>query len=95
MKRKSAWLSFAACALMAAQPVKAADEKSAAVPGKVEALAPADFSKVQMVTFNNNNGVGFFDRSTGMLYIYDASLTKCVTIKKLKSLGEPAETIKQ
>jgi hypothetical protein len=29
------------------------------------------------------------------LYIYDASLTKCVTIKKLKALGEPAETIKQ
>ncbi|MGB8354317.1 MAG: hypothetical protein WCD79_10545, partial [Chthoniobacteraceae bacterium] len=86
---------FAACALMAAQPVKAAEEKSATTPGKVEALAPADFLKVQMVTFNNNNGVGFFDRATGMLYIYDASLTKCVTIKKLKSLGEPAETIKQ
>ena len=79
---------------MAAQPAKAADEKSETI-SKVQALSPADFSKVQVVVYPNNGGIGFFDRGTGTLYIYDVSLNKCVTIKKLKALGEPAETIKQ
>ena len=58
--------------------------------------APADFSNVQVVTFNNNSGIGFFDRSTGTLYIYDSSLTKCITIKsQLNIRRKPAqETIK-
>lgn len=91
MKRKSAWLSFAACALMAAHPAKAASEKTV---GAVSAGAhPIDFSKVEVMTLKDSNGIGFFDRRTGRLYIYDSSLSKCITIKQLNTLGEPARTI--
>ena len=93
MKRKSAWLSFAACALMAAHPAKAAQEKTAPV-AKAPAPQPADFSNVQVITFADNNSIGFFDRITGILYVYDSSLTKCVTVKKLVALGESAKVIK-
>lgn len=92
MKRKSAWLSFAACALVSAHPVKAAvAEKAAAVPASIQLLGITDFSKVQTVAVEG--GVGFFDSATGTMYTYDSSLTQCVSIKKLKNLGQPAETI--
>lgn len=98
MKRRSAFLTFAACALMAAQPAKAADEKPAQEQPKA-AVAPAlpatNFFDVQVVTFNDNNNVGFFNRRNGTLYIYDSSLAKCIAIKKFTTLGAPAETIKQ
>jgi len=77
---------------MAAHPAKAANEKTASV-AKAPAPQPVDFSKVQMVTLKDNSGVGFFDPETGTVYIYDASLSKCVAIKKLKALGEPTITI--
>jgi hypothetical protein len=93
MKRKSAWLSFAACALMATHPVKAASEKTTAATPMPKALATADFSRVEVMSLEGGNRIGFFDRGTGTLYIYNPTLTKCVGIKKLKDLGEPAESI--
>ncbi|MGB8355393.1 MAG: hypothetical protein WCD79_15960, partial [Chthoniobacteraceae bacterium] len=85
MKRKSAWLSFAACALMAAQLVKAADEKPSA-PQQSTVIAPvSDFSQVQMIVLDSYNGIGFFDRKTGTLYVYDYSLSKLILAKKLKT----------
>lgn len=92
MKRRSAFLTFAACALMAAHPAKAAGGKSA--PASRESLqlrGVTDFSKVQIVAMGG--GIGFFDSKTGTMYIYDPSLTRCVAIKKLNTLGEPAQDI--
>ena len=93
MKRKSAFLTFAACALMAAHaPAKAAAEKSApTLPASLKLPGVADFSTVQTVAVGE--GVGFFDTRTGTMYVYDPSLTQCIAIKKLKSLGAPAEIV--
>jgi hypothetical protein len=92
MKRRSAWLSFAACALISAHPAKAAAAKSpVAETSKVQPAV--DFSKVQMITLNDGKNVAFFDNATGMMYVYDPALTKCVAIKKLNTLGEPAQEI--
>jgi ABC-type amino acid transport substrate-binding protein len=92
MKRRSAFLTFAACALMSAHPAKAAAVKSpAAESPKIQQAV--DFSKVRMVTLNEGKSVAFFDNATGMIYIYDPALTKCIAIKKLNTLGEPAQDI--
>ena len=92
MKRKSVWLSFAACALMSAHPAKAAAVKlPAAETPKIQQTV--DFSKVQMATLNEGKSVAFFDNATGIMYIYDPALTRCIAIKKLNTLGEPAQDI--
>ena len=92
MKRRSVWLSFAACALISAHPARAAAAKSTVA--ETPRVQPAvDFSKVQMVTLNDGKSVAFFDNATGMMYVYDPALTKCVAIKKLNTLGEPAQEI--
>jgi len=84
MKRRSAWLSFAACALTAASPC--APRTAAAAP-----MAPApqqDLSKVEMMSLEN--GVtGFLDRSSGKLYLYDAALKECVGVRQIAKLGAP------
>ncbi len=93
MKRRSAWLTFAACALISAHPAKAVAEKAApALPGNLQLQGVTDFSKVQTVAVGE--GIGFFDSLSGTLYIYDSSLSKCVSVKKIKTLGAPAETLK-
>jgi hypothetical protein len=93
MKRKSAFLSFTACALMAAShPVKAAVAKSPAPP-VAKTAEQADFSKVEVVPLQGGAQVALFDRATGTFYIYDSSLTKCVGIRKLNTLGETAVSI--
>ncbi len=51
------------------------------------------FAQVQIVTYAS--GVtGFFDRSTGRLYLYDSNLRNCVAIRQVTALGEAAEVIK-
>jgi hypothetical protein len=37
---------------------------------------------------------GFYDRGTGMLYLYDTDLNKCVVIRKLEQLGEPLRKLR-
>ncbi len=94
MKRRSAFLTFAACALMAAHtPAKAAAEQkpAPALPGNLQSQDVTDFSKVQTVAVGE--GVGFFDAKTGTMYVYDSSLSRCIAIKKLQTLGAPAQTI--
>lgn len=77
---------------MGAHPAKAAAVKlPAAESPKVQ--QSVDFSKVQMVVLNEGKSVVFFDNSSGMMYIYDPALTKCIAIKKLNTLGEPAQDI--
>ena len=82
---------------MAAQPMKAAGEKSPSPspsPAKdamERFLLPRDFSTVQVVTFKDNTNLGFFDRKTGKLYIYNSDLTKCIAVRQLDVLGEPAK----
>jgi hypothetical protein len=95
MKRKSAWLSFAACALISAHPAKAAASSKLSVAETPKIQQTVDFSKVQMVTLDDGKSVAFFDNATGMMYVYDPALTKCIAIKKLNTLGAPAETIQQ
>ena len=98
MKRRSAFLTFAACALMAAHaPAKDKSPSPTASPSPTSSailklLAPHDFTNVQVITFKDNN-VGFFDRKTGKLYIYNADLSKCLAIKQLEVLGEPVKTV--
>lgn len=84
MKRRSAWLTAAACALTASMPARAAQQP-------VE--APADLSKVQIVTYSSGL-TGFFEPGTGKLYIYDSSLKNCVAIRQLTSLGKPLGSLK-
>ena len=47
-----------------------------------------DWSKLKIVTYSS--GVtGFFDPDTGKLYLYDANLERCLTLRQLTELGEP------
>ena len=88
MKRKSAWLSFTACALTAASvltPLRAEPPTGTA--------AKPDFSNVQVVAFSDGN-VGFFEKSTGTLYIYDSRLSACLSVRKITQLGENMEILK-
>lgn len=52
------------------------------------------FDKV--VPFVNNVGyVGFFDQGTGIVYMYDGNIEKCLLKAQLGKLGEPATALKQ
>ena len=86
MKRKSAWLSFAACALTATAPCRAAEEQRAKSP-----VLP-DFSGVQMVACENGL-TGFFEQQTGKLYVYDSALEQCVAIRQIAALGAPLQAL--
>jgi len=85
MKRKSAWLSFTACALTAASvpaSVRAAD-RTAAQP---------KLPDVQVVSYANGH-TGFYEKKTGTLYIYDSSRGQCVGVRKINRLGEAMQTL--
>ncbi|MBL8014261.1 MAG: hypothetical protein JNN05_10475 [Candidatus Omnitrophica bacterium] len=52
--------------------------------------AGRNFSGVSL--FNTPAGrLGFFEQSTGKIYLYDDNLTRCVFIGQLKELGQPIE----
>ena len=36
---------------------------------------------------------GFFDRNTGMMYVYDVNMDKCLFIRQLVKPGEPMRKI--
>lgn len=86
MKRKSAWLSFTACALTAASAphaVRAADRGCSTQP---------NLADVQVVSYANGH-TGFFEKKTGTLYIYDSALGQCVGVRKITQLGEALQTV--
>jgi len=86
MKRKSAWLSFAACALTATAPCRAAEERSA------KGTSPREFSGIQVVACENGL-TGFFEQQTGKLYLYDSALEKCVAVRQVAELGAPLQPL--
>ena len=80
MKRRSAWLSFAACALTAAAPCRASQP----------ARPPLSGPGVQVIAYANGQ-TGFFEKATGTLYLYDASLKNCVGVRRISRLGQPLD----
>lgn len=53
-----------------------------------------DASFLNIIPFVNNVGyIGFFDQNTGMVYLYDSNLTKCIMNAQLVELGKPATTL--
>ena len=96
MKRKSAWLSVTACALTTASalaPLHAAPPEPTASDVPVLAPPRQDFSNLQVVPFLSGN-IGFFDKGTGRLYVYDSHLGICRSVYKVGKLGERLELIK-
>ncbi len=88
MKRRSAWLSFAACALTAAAPCRAGHTSNTSTTR--QAPAPLGFAGVQVITYSNGQ-TGFFEKETGTLYLYDAALKNCIGVRKISRLGEALE----
>ena len=86
MKRKSAWLSFTACALTAA---------SVSTPARASAntfAARQNLPEVQVVSYANGH-TGFYEKKTGTLYIYDSAQGRCVGVRKLTQLGEAMKNV--
>ena len=50
------------------------------------------FASVEPVSYISGM-TGFFDRNTGMMYVYDINMEKCVFIRQLGKLGEPMRRI--
>jgi hypothetical protein len=79
MKRRSAFLSFTACALTAAAPLRATVTTA---PTPVKTVAPAEVSGVEVVTYAS--GVtGIYDKSAGKMYLYDPATKKCVGVRRM------------
>ena len=96
MKRKSAWLSFTACALTAASAatVPAAVRPAASSPASAQSARTANLSSVELV--NCSGGLtGFFDKASGKLFLYDSTLSKCVGVRRVTQLGAPLETVEE
>jgi hypothetical protein len=53
--------------------------------------APA-FPQLEMVTYISGM-TGFFDRNTGMIYVYDINLEKIVFVRQLVRPGDPLKKI--
>jgi len=52
-----------------------------------------DVSRVQ-VTALINGTTAFWDPASGRLYVYDANLSYCTTIREITTLGEPMRRIR-
>jgi hypothetical protein len=50
------------------------------------------FASVEPVSYISGM-TGFFDRNTGMMYVYDVNMEKCVFIRQLGKLGDPMRKI--
>ncbi len=50
------------------------------------------FASVEPVSYISGM-TGFFDRNTGMMYVYDVNMEKCVFIRQLVKPGEPMRKI--
>ena len=63
----------------------------AALSGAGQEAQP-DWSRLKVVAYPSGF-TGFFDPDTGRLYIYDADLQRCLTIRQLDRLGSPLEKV--
>ena len=87
MKTKVLGISLAAVVLLAAVALL--------WPGVVvraQAPALADWSTVQVITYDNG-ATGFFDSSTGTLFVYDGQLRRPILIRQIDVLGRPLRPI--
>ena len=50
------------------------------------------FASVEPVAYISGM-TGFFDHNTGMMYVYDISMDKCVFIRQLVKPGEPMRRV--
>jgi hypothetical protein len=50
------------------------------------------FASVEPVSYMSGM-TGFFDRNTGMMYVYDINMDKCVFIRQLVKPGDPMRKI--
>ncbi|MGD0654772.1 MAG: hypothetical protein ABSA16_10545 [Thermoguttaceae bacterium] len=73
---------------------------SAFVAGSFLPLTHAQDKAQQMPVFGQMQAVpyisgltGFFDRNTGMMYVYDVNMDKCLFIRQLVKPGEPMRKI--
>jgi hypothetical protein len=49
----------------------------------------------QLEVFTYSTGLtGFYDRNTGLLYLYDTNIEKCTCIRQLVRLGEPMKKLR-
>ena len=99
MKRKSAWLSFTACALTAASAATAPAAASAAtapaaVRPSTQSAAKTNLSSVELVSCSGGL-TGFFDKASGKVYLYDSTLKNCVGVRRVTQLGAPLETVEE
>lgn len=83
MKKSKAGLIFtggAVLGLLAALCLGAA--------GKTGEAQKTDWSRLKIVTYPSGS-TGFFDPDSGRLYLYNANLDRCVSIRELNTLGQP------
>jgi hypothetical protein len=67
---------------------------SSIISAKVDSAAPAHrFDDIQVVSYASGL-TGFFDRSTGRLYLYGADLKTPFMVSEIQKLGEPLKVIK-
>ncbi|MGA2797672.1 MAG: hypothetical protein ABSE63_08850 [Thermoguttaceae bacterium] len=73
---------------------------SAFVAGSFLPLGHAQERVLQMQMFASVEPVpyvsgmtGFFDRNTGMMYVYDINMDKCVFIRQLVKPGDPMRRV--
>ncbi len=52
-----------------------------------------DRSHIQIVSYASGL-TGFFDASTGRLYLYDSEVRNCVAVRQLVEPGEPMKRLK-
>jgi hypothetical protein len=57
------------------------------------AVPAKDWSHVTMLTYPSGL-TGFFDQTTGRIYMYDTSSDNCVMIRELTALGSPTRRIR-
>jgi hypothetical protein len=66
----------------------------ASLSGAAEDTKPSDkWSNVQVVAYGSGL-TGFFDKSTGRLYLYGADLKTPFMVTEIEKLGEPLKIIK-
>lgn len=52
------------------------------------------FENVEVVTYASGL-TGFFDRETGVLYVYDSQWNKCMSMRRLDKLGSPMVNLRK
>jgi hypothetical protein len=53
---------------------------------------PRTLAQIQVVSYQSGM-TGFYDSSTGVMYVYDVNLDKCIFARQIVRLGEPMKKI--